>query len=227
MATGVTLVNSTKITAYTPVLTPGTLNDVVVTSPGHQGGKLENGLLAYFLDVPGRNMFHIPIEKVVRDGVSGGCSGGNYCPDNGVTRAQMAVFLLRGEHGGSYLPPPATGQVFNDVATDSFAAAWIEQLSAEGITGGCGGGNYCPDAIVTRAQMAVFLLRTEHGSSYVPPPATGIFADLLLTDPFTPWIEELYREGIAAGCGGGNYCPNDSVTRGQMAVFLTQSFNLM
>jgi hypothetical protein len=41
----------------------------------------------------------------------------------------------------------------------SFSAAWIKQLAAEGITGGCGG-NYCPSTSVTRDQMAVFLVRT-------------------------------------------------------------------
>ncbi|MBI5296141.1 MAG: hypothetical protein HY869_11755, partial [Chloroflexi bacterium] len=38
-------------------------------------------------------------------------------------------------------------------------AAWIEQLAAEGITGGCGGGKYCPKQVVNRAQMAVFLVK--------------------------------------------------------------------
>ena len=50
--------------------------------------------------------------------------------------------------------------MFADVPDDFWAAAWIEQLAAEGITAGCGGGNYCPQAAVTRAQMAVFLVRT-------------------------------------------------------------------
>lgn len=184
------------------------------------------GNVTTFPDVQPSNPFYEFVETVARNQIASGCAGGNYCPDSGVTRAQMAVFLLKSEHGSSYVPPPATGQVFTDVAAGSFAAAWIEQLHAEGITVGCGGGNYCPDPIVTRAQMAVFLLRTKHGAGYAPAAATGIFADLALTDPFTPWIEELYLESIAAGCGGGNYCPNASVTRGQMAVFLTQAFNL-
>ncbi len=71
----------------------------------------------------------------------------------------MAVFLLRAEHDAGFIPPPASG-VFTDVALGSFAVAWIEQLAAEGITAGCGGGNYCPNDAVTRAQMAVFLVRT-------------------------------------------------------------------
>jgi hypothetical protein len=179
-----------------------------------------------FADVPPSNPFYDFIETIARNGISSGCGGGNFCPDSGVTRAQMAVFLLKSKHGSAYAPPPATGGVFVDVPANAFAAAWIEELAAEGITAGCSTGHYCPNAIVTRAQMAVFLLRTKHGSGYLPPPPTGIFGDLLLGDPFTPWIEELFLEGITAGCGNGNYCPNDSSTRGQMAVFLVRTFHL-
>ena len=52
-----------------------------------------------------------------------------------------------------------TAPIFTDVPVGSFAADWIEQLAIEGITSGCGGGNYCPDSDVTRDQMAVFLVR--------------------------------------------------------------------
>ena len=126
----------------------------------------------------------------------------------------------------AYNPPPATGQVFADVPAGAFAAAWIEQLYREGITGGCGGGNYCPNASVTRAQMAIFLLRSKHGAAYMPPAAVGIFADVPPGDPAAPWIEQLYREGITGGCSATHYCPAGVVTRGQMAVFITRTFNL-
>ncbi|MBL8063903.1 MAG: S-layer homology domain-containing protein [Anaerolineales bacterium] len=101
------------------------------------------------------------IEALKSDGVTGGCGNNNYCPEDSVTRAQMAVFLLKAKYGGGYTPPNvgiSTG--FADVATDYWAAAWIKQLAAEAITGGCGGGNYCPETPVTRAQMAVFLVKT-------------------------------------------------------------------
>jgi hypothetical protein len=82
-------------------------------------------------------------------------------PFHPVTRAQMAVFLLRAKHGLSYSPPDAGASTgFGDVPTAHWAAAWIRRLAAEGITGGCGGGNYYPDQPVTRAQMAVFLVKT-------------------------------------------------------------------
>jgi hypothetical protein len=74
--------------------------------------------------------------------------------------------------------------------------------------------------------MSVFLLKAEHGSGYVPPMCTGIFTDVPCPSPFANWIEQLFHEGITGGCGGGNYCPLASNTRGQMAVFLVKTFNL-
>jgi hypothetical protein len=70
----------------------------------------------------------------------------------------MAVLLLRGIHGNTYTPPAVTG-MFGDVPGDYWAAAWIEALANEGITGGCGNGNYCPNTVVSRDQMAVFLVK--------------------------------------------------------------------
>ena len=141
-------------------------------------------------------------------------------------RAQMAVFLERGMNGSGYTPPAATGNVFLDVGAGDFAASFIEQLASDGITAGCGNNNYCPDAEVTRSQMAVFLLRAKYGASYSPPTATGVFSDVDLGYWAVHWIEQLAAEGITAGCGGGNYCPDAAVTRDQMAVFLVRTFGL-
>jgi hypothetical protein len=138
----------------------------------------------------------------------------------------MAVFLLKGMYGQAYNPPNATGAIFTDVPSDYWAAKWIEQLYAEGISGGCGEGNYCPETKVSRDQMAVFLLRAMHGNTYTPPAATGVFNDVPANYWAAPWIEQLYAEGITGGCGEGNYCPATIVNRGQMAVFLVATFNL-
>ena len=114
--------------------------------------------------------------------------------------------------------------VFGDVPCSSGFAPWINQLVAEGITGGCGG-NYCPNNPVNRQQMAVFLLKGLEGGGYIPPAcASQDFADVPCSSNFAPWIYELVRRTITAGCGGGNYCPLASTTRGQMAVFLQITF---
>ncbi len=227
-ATGVVFESASAIDAVTPSLAPGTVGDVLVVNTDGRYGLLLRGFAADFLDVPSSNPFYADIMRVLRAGITAGCGGGGsvYCPGGAVSRAQMAVFLLKAEHGFFHVPPPCAG-VFADVACPgAFAVDWIEQLAAEGITGGCGNGNYCPDAVVNRAQMSAFLLKSEHGSSYVPPPCAGIFGDVPCGAPFADWIEQLFHEGITGGCGGGNYCPSSPNTRGQMAVFLSKTFAL-
>jgi hypothetical protein len=179
-----------------------------------------------FGDVPFDYWAESFIETLSQHGVTTGCGSGDFCPEDLVTRAQMAVFLERGMHGATFIPLPATGTVFDDVAASDFAANFIEQLAADGITSGCGDGNYCPGDSVTRAQMAVFLLRAMHGAGYVPPPAIGVFNDVGPGDFAANFIEQLAAEGITSGCGDGNYCPGDPITRAQMAVFLVEAFNL-
>ena len=227
VAAGAVSVAGADVSFTTPALPPGTLDDVVVTDPATGSfGRIDRGWLADFTDVPQAHTFHAYVEKLVRDSVTAGCGSGNYCPAASVTRAQMAVFLLKAEHGAGWTPPPATGGVFGDVPAGSLAAAWIEALAAEGITGGCGGGDYCPSSPVLRQQMAVFLLKAEHGASYVPPSCAGTFDDVSCPSPFADWIERLASEQITGGCGGGDYCPIASVTRGQMAAFLVKTFDL-
>jgi hypothetical protein len=127
------------------------------------------------------------------------------------------------------VPPAATGTVFLDVPASNPFAPWIEEVASLGVTSGCGGGNYCPGAPVTRAQMAVFLLKTLEGAGYTPPPATGtIFGDVPAEAFAVAWIEDVYARGITGGCQANPllYCPGNTVTRGQMATFLVKTFSL-
>jgi hypothetical protein len=179
-----------------------------------------------FSDVPMTHPFYDYVMTVADDGVSAGCGGDAFCPASSVTRAQMAVFLLKSKLGPNHVPPPATGSVFADVPAGNPFAPWIEELASLGVTGGCGGGNYCPGNAVTRAQMAVFLLKTLMGTSYAPPGATGIFADVPVGSFAADWIEDLEAREITGGCGNGNYCPGAPNTRGQMSTFLVKTFNL-
>jgi len=179
-----------------------------------------------FDDAPPGSFAFSFIEALARAGITAGCGNGNYCPSAPVTRAQMAVFLERGMNGSGYSPPAASGTVFLDVGATDFAANFIEQLFIDGITAGCGNDNYCPNDTVTRDQMAVFLLRAKYSSAYSPPPAVGVFGDVPTDHWAAAWIEQLAAEGITAGCGGGDYCPGNEVTRDQMAVFLVRTFGL-
>jgi hypothetical protein len=210
-----------------PSLSPGGVYDITVTNPSGLSGTLRSGYVSRFSDVVPQSLFDTAISRLVAAGVTAGCSGGNYCPLTNVTRQQMAVFILKAKHGTCYVPPPCTG-VFPDVSCSSNFAPWIEQLAAEGITGGCGGGNYCPLANVRRDQMAVFLLKGKYGSNFTPPPCTGAFDDVACPSTFADWIEQLAAEGVTGGCQVNPplYCPTNSVTRGQMAAFLVKAFSL-
>ena len=157
-----------------------------------------------------------------------------YRPENNVTRAQKAVFLLKGKQGSSYTPPPV-GQTtgFADVSIYHWAAAWIKQLAAEGITYGCAVNplRYCPESNATHAEMAVFLLKSKYGSSYTPPPvgsSTG-FWDVPTSHWGAAWIKQVANEDISQGahnCGVEYYCPSDAVNRAEMAGMLLRAFNL-
>jgi hypothetical protein len=107
-----------------------------------------------------------------------------------------------------------------DVPPNIFAQAFIDRMYELGLTAGCTDTDYCPDGATTRAQLAVFVLRAED-PVFSPPPcgASPMFKDVDPASPYCGWIEELARRHAAAGCGAGTYCPEDSVTRAEMAVF--------
>jgi len=231
--------DSTIVQGTIPALTPGTLNDVTVANPasglGASSGTIPAGYFADFLDVSQADPFHDFIETIFRHAITTGYGDGHYGRDDPITRAQMAVFLLKSEHGVAYLPPPCAG-IFTDVpcpSTSGFPFSdWIERIYAEGITAGCLTDplQYCPDRPVTRAEMAVLLLKTRHGLGYQPPACVGVFGDVpcpsTLDFPFSDWIEQLYADGVTAGCGNDDYCPDSPNTRGEIAVFLVKTFGL-
>jgi len=218
-------VSGSQLNATAPAFAPGTAQDVVATTTDGTTATLLKGWVADFLDVSSLHQFHLFVAALVSNGITLGVGGGNYGVDQSTLRQQMAVFLLKAKYGLCYAPPACQGD-FPDVACPSIFADWIEALADEGITGGCGGGNYCPGNPVRRDQMAVFLLKAKHGSTYAPPPCTGVFNDVACPSTFADWIEQLAEEEITGGCGGGSYCPLNNVTRGQMAVFIIKTFGL-
>jgi len=188
-----------------------------------------------FYDVPGNYVFWRFIEGFYSQGITTGCGASplSYCPENSVTRAEMAVFLLRAMHGGAYQPPPLSG-IFADVPVTGkeWMQPWVEEFYREGMTTGCGANplQYCPEAHTTRAEMSVFVLRSTHGPAYQPPATTGIFSDLPVVGKewMQAWVEEYYREAITTGCAANplRYCPENSVTRAEMAVFVSRAYSI-
>ena len=109
---------------------------------------------------------------------------------------------------------------FDDIAGTKFVDDIVWAFE-NGITTGCGGGKYCPNEAVTRAQMATFLNRALG----LPGTSEDFFIDDE-TSSHERAINRLAAAGITTGCGGGKYCPNEAVTRAQMATFLNRALGL-
>ncbi|UCH34915.1 MAG: S-layer homology domain-containing protein [Armatimonadota bacterium] len=177
------------------------------------------------------------IEAIYREGITGGClvTPLLYCPEARVTRGQIAAFLTRAM-GLAPLSPGAP--TFADVAPEHPFYGCIEALYDAGITAGCYYDpgppevrRYCPTSTVTRGQMSVFLARATGLSPVYPGVPT--FEDVPADHPTFGYIEAIYAAAVTSGCyyNAGppeirRYCPTTSVSRAQMAMFLTRAFSI-
>ncbi len=172
------------------------------------------------------NIFEPSIEAIAAEGITKGCNppfNDRFCPDDPVTRGQMAAFLVRAlglvDDGG--------GNRFVD-DDDSIFENDIDKLAAAGITFGCNppdNTEFCPNDLITRAQMAAMLVR---GYGYTDPGAGNWFVDDD-NSIFQGDIDRLYVAGVTKGCNpptNDRYCPADNVTRGQMAAFIQRAEGL-
>lgn len=194
-------------------------------------------------DVPGQ--LECMGEAVCEQGIMAACGPSSdgtaayFCPGEFVTREDMAVHLERALRGSTYAPPSPTSAPFLDVSVTYCLAGWIKKLAEDQITAGCGDGNYCPFAAVSRAQMAIFIAKTVALKWGVSIPASGIaqgcafncvpggtscFSDVQPSEVWCPHIHFMYARCITAGCGSGLFCSNSPVRRDQMAVFLWKAF---
>ena len=175
-----------------------------------------------FADVPTTNFAFDYINAIKDAGITTGCGGSNYCPSQNVTREQMAAFIIRAVEGE---PAACTTAPFLDVPLSSSFCKYIKRMLEKNITTGCTGGNYCPSQNVDRQQMAAFVIRAVEGN-----PAAGYcgstapFSDVPVSNTFCGHIKRMSELGITTGCGNGNYCPAQPVTRDQMAAFLARAF---
>jgi S-layer family protein len=201
-----------------------------------QGSATRTGqvdvILSRFADISPRHPSWDAIEIVAAQGLLDGCPGASsiFCPDLTVSRAEAAVLLSRALSRGFPPPPPATGQMFEDVPASFWAASAIEHLYRVGVTVGCSISprRFCPNEPLSRASAAVFLLHAKFGPSFRPPPAVGRFLDVPVSDPAAPYIEHLAALGIIGGCSVAPplFCPGISTTRAQAAELVTRTFVL-
>lgn len=158
------------------------------------------------------SVFENDIEWLYTAGITQGCSTIFFCPNDPVTRGQMAAFLGRAQDLSA-----SDGDFFTDDDGSVFEDD-IDALAASEITRGCTPTTFCPDAQVTRGQMAAFLVR-----AYRLAPASQDFFDDDSASEFQDDINALASSGITSGCTDDSFCPGDPVTRGQMAAFLRRA----
>lgn len=182
---------------------------------------------AAFLDVPTTHPFYNDIGKLSARGITLGCNSNNYCPNDPVTREQMAAFIVRSL--GEFNPVTPASQRFNDVAPTSPFYSFIDRLAVLQITLGCTPDHlmYCPSNPVLREQMAAFIIKAL-GEFDPPTPGSQRFTDVPPANVFYNFIDRMAVLNITLGCTPDHtqYCPNDPVNRAQMAAFLVRAFNL-
>jgi hypothetical protein len=168
------------------------------------------------------SVFENSIEWLAAEGITQGCNpplNNRFCPNDRVTRGQMATFLVRA------LGYPRTGNNwFVDDEGHVFENA-INRLREAGVTQGCNppdNTRFCPDTFVTRGEMAAFLVRAFGYS-------VGGDIDYFIDDDghlFETAINRLRNAGVTQGCNppvNNRYCPDSRVTRGEMAAFLKRA----
>lgn len=176
-----------------------------------------------FDDVPDDHLFHTEITWLAEQGITRGCNPPDntlYCPDDPVTRGQMAAFLNRA------LGLPATTDDFFVDDDDSVFEGDINELAGSGITRGCNpptNDEFCPERTLTRAEMATFMVR---GFGFTE----GAGADLFTDDDASVHesaIDVLGTAGVTRGCNpptNDQFCPDRDITRGEMAAFIYRAF---
>ena len=180
----------------------------------------QDATVQFFTDVPPSAYYFDAVDLFALKGITLGCTATTYCPQESVTRAQMAEFIVRtmlGTGSFPYNPVP----YFTDAPVGSFGFEYIQKLSELGVTNGCAVNLFCPTATVSRQEMAVFVIRARYGASTVfdytlAPYFTDVPADAFAFN----YIQRMKEDNITSGCATTLYCPTNPVLRGDMAIFI-------
>jgi hypothetical protein len=145
-----------------------------------------------------------------------GCAPGEECADDQIRRDEMALFLSRAFE----LAPQEGEDAFTDIADNQYRAQ-INAVALAGLTVGCTSDEYCPDGLVNKEQLATFIQRAFD----IPPSDVDAFTD---DDDSSheAAINAIAAAGIAEGCGGTSYCPEEIVTREVAAAYLHRALTL-
>lgn len=196
---------------------------VVSDSDGHWRLDVAGSTVSQrFVDDDG-SVHEANISAVAALGVTKGCNppmNSRFCPHADVTRAEMAVFLVRAL--GDTIAPTSGLTAFSDVSDDVWYSNSIARIAELGIATGYTDGTYRPNGPVSRGEMAVFLDRAfdavAGGATRVP------FVDVSPDAFYAPATTALFDSGVTLGCASDplSFCPFDPVTRAEMASFLAR-----
>jgi hypothetical protein len=168
----------------------------------------------------------LAINCLVHFGISQGTSATTFSPNLSVTRWQMALFLTRQAVDHGLALPSGADQGFTDIGgLDSATQTAINQLKQLGITTGTSATTFSPNLVVSRWQMALFLIRLAAAAGVtLPSGAAQGFTDIggLSTEAQTA-INQAKQLGIADGFTATTFSPNTDTLRWQMALFLTRT----
>jgi hypothetical protein len=197
-----------------------------------------------FDDVSDDHWAQEEITVLHEEGYTSGCTadGANFCPDDILNRAAMAVFMERGYAGADYVPEDPSSPYFSDTLTSDWYTNWVEGMFLDGLTSGCGVDAegkplFCPDQAQTRAQTTVYLLRLRYGPGYIPedPPSSfvNVYQDVPLSGTwYSKYVYKAYALGLIQGCDErgsdvqGTFRPEDPITRAEAACMLVRAKGL-
>lgn len=168
-----------------------------------------------FKDMPPNSLGHDEAIELLNRGITAGCQAEPnpmFCPRAEVTRSQLAAFLVRALH-----LPPAKGDHFDDDAGSAFEDVHNRLFEAK-IANGCGEKAFCGDSPITRGQVAAFIAR-----AFSLPPGKNDYFNDDDTSAFQDAINSMREAGITSGCAADRYCPDKTLTRAEMAVFLVRA----
>ena len=251
-----------SVSVSKPAVRPATHWDATFTEIPSTGDPSKSWTLHIgdsFTDVARSEPFYQKIETLLHSGITAGCTATTYCPAGLVSRGQMATFIARGiAKGGANIPVSGSvngspydcisggTSLFTDVSPTDPVCKSVHFIAAKNVTTGCGTSLFCPDTVVNRAQLAIFLAKTlvepAGGAgvplTYGPDPVTHLFyscdptsaalhfTDVTTSDSFCKHVHFLWAKGVISGCSTTTYCPSLDVARDEMAKFLANAFHL-
>lgn len=171
-----------------------------------------------FADLPDDAWSKPYAEALYAAGITSGCQQSPllFCPTCVLDRATLAVFVAR----AMGLAPVAETQ-FTDVPADAWYAGYVQALANAGVTQGCGTGLFCPERLATRYEAAALVAR---GSGLAPWTGPSRFTDV--SDAQADAVDALADACVIAGCGTDTFCPDDEVTREQVAKIVAVAFSV-